>query len=218
MCGSRTGRTLLVAIGAAAVAASALCAAAAPAPDPLLRLRKAMADGQTFQACIQARRLTERLAGDVAAERIDLLYKDYALKDKAYIDLRVFRELAIVAPEAWPVLRDEWTRLLKSTDARERKLKTRILLQCWEATHDTRALGLLAPVAIERKDWTIALMLQSIAGVGHGVTAMPTPAEEAAYWVNLAAWWKAHRPRWQGEMIQRREINARADKYTKDAP
>ena len=214
MCGSRTHRTLLAALCAVA-AASALCAGAAPAPDPLVGLRKAMADDQTFQACIQARRLAQRLAGDLAAKRIDFLYKNYALKDKGYVDLRVFRELVIVAPEAWPTLRDEWTRLLKSTDARERKLKTRILLQCWEAARETRALDLLARAAVERKDWTIALMLRSIAGVDPGITAMPTAAEQAAYWVDLAAWWKARWPRWQVEMIRRREMNARADKYTK---
>jgi len=168
-------------------------------------IRRRLASGDSLKAYAEARRLTVRIASEVAGRQIRAILHDYDRNDGRFFDTLAYRRLKVVARDAWPFLRDEWNRMEEQPPGEARNRMKHMLESCWRATSEERALGLLADHALENRDVFVAKTVQDISRryEWDWVDSDAGPKECEACVKRFEKWWKRYAPEWRGMMEDR---------------
>jgi len=173
-------------------------------------VRQRLKANDAFGAYVAAKTLAAVLAENIARERIELLVTAYAVKDKGYQQTRQYAELALVAPDAWDVLAQEWHAASSDPERPQDKAKRAVLMSIWIWTYELRALELVAEYALAGKDrdpdyLAPAGTVEALAGVSFGMRSEMTQEQIQAYWKRLGSWWQKHRPLWRHKITRKEE-------------
>ena len=176
--------------------------------ERLEELRRDLEAGDLVISYVTAKRLAREIAGKVAREAIEEICKSYARSDESYHGSPEYNKLTSVASDAWPVLEEEWFRILRGPSSRDRELKKRILIDCWHVTKEIRALGSLVQEALDRDGISGIHTVEYISGVYQGgIVVEMTPEQIRECRERFAEWWRAYRKKWKAEMEFRKKLD-----------
>jgi len=157
---------------------------------------------------LAAKEMAFKLAARIATDRLHKVTNAYLAAEEIDTLAKDYKELLAVAQDAWPVLRDEWKRVIALPKGPERRKRLKVLVYCFSSTYEERALGLLAEYALAEKRREVVPSVEGISGVGHMMLSEMTAEDLRAYDERFAKWWKKYKPGWKGRMGMREEREA----------